>query len=74
MQDSLEQAKERLKTRFLGRAGVHGLGIRRAENAICVYADTEEDPDFPLILAQIEEEVAPLTVLVIREARPANLG
>ena len=74
MQDSLEQAKERLKTRFLGRAGVHGLGIRRAENAICVYADEKEDPDFPLVLAQIEKEVAPLTVLVIREARPTKLG
>ena len=74
MADNLEQVKERLKARFLGRAGVHGLGIRRAENAICVYADEEDNPDFPLVLAQIEEEVAPLTVLVIREARPTKSG
>ena len=74
MEDSLKLAKERLKARFLGRAGVHGLGIRRSENAICVYADEEEDPDFPSVLAQIEEEAAPLTVLVIREARPTKLS
>lgn len=74
MQDNLEQAKERLKTRFLGRAGVHGLGIRRAENAICVYTDEGENPEFLSVLAQIEEEAAPLTVLVIREARPTKLS
>ncbi len=70
MSDSLEETKERLKGRFLGRAGVHGLGIRHAENAICVYADMEETPEFQALLAEIEKESGSFRILVIREARP----
>ncbi|NIA68357.1 hypothetical protein HBA54_07110 [Pelagibius litoralis] len=70
MNDSLEALKERLKGRFLGRGGVHGLGIRRAENAICVYADMEENPELQAVLTEIQKESGPIRVLVIREARP----
>ena len=70
MTDSLEDLKQRLRNRFLGRAGVHGLGIRRAENAICIYADREESPEFQAVLAEIQKESGSIRILVIREDRP----
>lgn len=71
MTESLRQAKERLRRQFLGRAGLHGLGLRPAENAICVYADADETPGQQALLAEIELAAQPFRVIVIREPKPS---
>ena len=73
MTESLRQAKDRLRRQFLGRAGLHGLGLRPAENAICVYADTDETPDQQALLAEIEQAAKPFGIIVIREPGPSLL-
>ena len=71
MTESLRQVKERLRRQFLGRAGLHGLGLRPAENAICVYADADETPDQQTLLAEIEQAAKPIRIIVIREPKPS---
>ena len=73
MTESLRQAKNRLRRQFLGRAGLHGLGLRPAENAICVYADADETPGQQALLAEIELAAQPFRVIVIRDQRPTVL-
>ncbi len=72
MGDPLEDAKRRLKHRLLGRCGIHAVGIRRADNAVCLYAAAVEDPELVALLPDIEREVAPLRVLLIEEAPPTT--
>ena len=72
MTDELRGMKDRLARRFLGRAGVHGLGVRRRENVICVYADAEDTEALRVVLAEIQKEAAPFRVLVIREPPPVT--
>ncbi|HIC80310.1 MAG TPA: hypothetical protein EYH07_14995 [Kiloniellaceae bacterium] len=74
MGDPLEDAKRRLKHRMLGRCGVHAVGIRRADNAVCLYAAAIEDPELVALLPDIEREVAPVRVLLIEEAPPKAAG
>jgi hypothetical protein len=38
MQETIEKTKSRLSREFLGRDGVHAVGLRRAESTIVVYA------------------------------------
>ena len=70
MTESLRQAKERLRRQFLGRAGLHGLGLRPDEDAICVYADADETPDQQALLAEIEQAAKPFRIIVIRDQKP----
>lgn len=73
MTESLRQTKERLRRQFLGRAGLHGLGLRPAENAICVYADAHETPDQQALLGEIEQAAKPFGIIVIRDQKPSLL-
>jgi hypothetical protein len=68
--DTLDTVKQRLRNRYLGRAGIHGLGVSPAQNAIRVYihpgrADTEA------VLRQLEAEARPHRVVVVQEEPPA---
>lgn len=73
MTESLRQAKDRLRRQFLGRAGLHGLGLRPAENAICIYADADETPEQQTLLTEIEQAAKPFGIIVIREPKPTVL-
>lgn len=72
MADELQAAKARVKKRFLGQQGIHGVGIRRAEGAVCVYIDLdcEETAALRSLLTEIERDATPFRVLVIREEPP----
>ena len=37
MSESLDDVKTRLSTRYLGRDGIHAIGLRRPTNQIVVY-------------------------------------
>ena len=74
MGDPLEQAKRRLKHRLLGRCGIHAVGIRRAENAVCLYTAAVKNPELTDLLPEIEKDIAPLRVLLIEEAPPKAAG
>ena len=72
MTDSLDVIKSRVRERFIGREGVHGVGIRRAEQAICVYLDQdcEETAALRGLISEIERDATPFRVIVVREQKP----
>ena len=71
MQAPLEAVKERIKARYLGRGGIHAVGMRRGENAICVYVSAPGDSKRQHLLKEIEEAVAPFRLLVVTEEPPS---
>lgn len=69
MADSLEEAKERLTRLYLGRSGIHGVGLRRSENAVTVYLDGS-GKELAGLVPEMERVVAPFRLLVIEEESP----
>jgi hypothetical protein len=71
MSESLDEVKRRIARKYLGKAGIHGVGIRRAQNALNVYAKADASPDQQQLLKEIEREAAPYKVIVTQEERPS---
>lgn len=71
MSDELRQAKQRVKSRFLGKHGVHAVGIRQADNAVSVYVDQDAPEPAMEVLDELRAAAAPCAVTVLREGRPA---
>lgn len=72
MQAPLEAVKERIKTRYLGRGGIHAVGMRRGQNMICVYVSRAGNSEREHLLKEIEEVVAPFKLLVVTEEPPSR--
>jgi hypothetical protein len=64
---SLETAKKQVRRKYLGEAGIHAIGVRRSQQALCLYVDSEENPELQELIKQIEEEISPYHVLAIEE-------
>jgi hypothetical protein len=69
MPDSIDEVKDRLRRSYLGKGGIHGVGVSRAEQAIRVYV-THGEADQPDVLALMRESASPFPVIVVREDRP----
>ena len=70
MDKTLETVKDSGRRQYLGRWGIHGVGVRRAENAVCIYLDGG-GPGLPDdVRRQIEQEARPFQMLVIEEEQP----
>jgi hypothetical protein len=69
MAESLEEVKNRLRQSYLGRGGVHAVGVSRAEQAIRVYVSPDAVPEQPEVLAQLRESAKPFPIIVLREDR-----
>ncbi len=70
MGKSLDELKEQLSNKYLGKAGIHGIGISRLHDAIRVYLQPEAGDEQENILKEIEKEVAPFKVLPVKSNRP----
>lgn len=70
MSESLEEVKRRLRDKYLGKEGIHGLGIRRSQNALCVYAKLNSSREQNKLLQELKNEAAPYQVMVIDEEPP----
>lgn len=66
---SLETAKKQVRRKYLGEAGIHAIGVRRSKQALCLYVESEENPELQELLKQIEEEISPYHVMAIKEER-----
>src|SRR3712207_8809675 len=42
---TLEQAKQRLSRKYLGKVGIHGIGLSRSQNAVRVHLISGRDPE-----------------------------
>jgi hypothetical protein len=70
MAESLEETKERLSQLYLGRGGIHGVGLRRSENAVTVYLDAGGGEPPAGLVGEMERAAAPFRLLVIDERSP----
>lgn len=69
MDKSLDEVKEDISQKYLGKSGIHGIGIRRKSNALYVYTDAEPSPKQKAVLEEIKKEVAPYSVITVEEER-----
>ncbi len=71
MTKSLEEVKEHLSAKYLGRAGIHSVGISRIEGTVRVYVQPEADDELEQILEEIERDAAPYKIVSIKSDRPS---
>jgi len=70
MPESIEAVKDRLRQSFLGKAGIHGVGLSRAEQAIRVYISSKAESDQADLLEQVCKSAVPFRVIVVKEEPP----
>jgi hypothetical protein len=68
---TLEEVKELISKKYLGKAGIHGVGLRRSKLAVTVYVDPGDRPDLGEALRSIENEIKPFNLLVVQEEQPS---
>jgi hypothetical protein len=73
MSRSLEEVKDRLGELFVGKAGIHGVGISQAKRAIRVYVGRDSIDEQGAVLEQVRASAAPFPVIVVQEDRPKAL-
>lgn len=70
MAQSLEKVKNLLRKSYLGKAGIHAVGVSRAKQAIRVYVSPQAVPEQPDVLDQLRESAKPFPIIVVQEDRP----
>lgn len=66
---TLEDVKSLVSRKYLGKAGIHGVGMRRSKSAVTVFVDLEDRPDRQEVLSLIKDEIKPFKLLVVEEGR-----
>jgi hypothetical protein len=67
----LETAKARVARDFIGRAGVHAVGLSRARRAVKIYVDGDA-PELEEVLSSIRAAIDPIPVIVVHSERAAT--
>jgi hypothetical protein len=70
MEDPINSMRVQIARKYIGQAGIHGVGASRTQNAIRLYMQPSKDPAQKAVLAAITKEAAPFNVLVVEEAPP----
>jgi len=68
----LDQVQERITGKYLGKAGIHGVGIRRKKSAIVLYVEPGAAEEHKHALTKIKEEVEPLNLMIVEEERSST--
>ena len=66
----LEATRAQLQQGYLGKAGIHGIGLSRARGAVRLYVDADAPPEQAAIIEQARQDAAPFTLDVVVEQRP----
>ena len=70
MTEALRKLKDELRKRYLGKHGIHAVGVRESENVICVYLDSDADVEGSGALAAIKKAASPYPVVLVWEGKP----
>ena len=73
MPETLEAVKDRISEHYLGKAGIHAVGVRRSANAITVYFQPSDDPAQQVTLESLRQEASPYGVIA-KEAAEAKFA
>ena len=71
MANTLLDVKDRLRS-FLGKGGIHGLGVSHAQQAIQVYVSPSDNAERTAVLAELKKQAAPYGVVLVEEERPKS--
>lgn len=75
---SLEVIKQRLSRKYLGRGGIHGIGMSKARNAVRVHLVSSADPEERLrqsaMLDELKRDAAPCEVIITFEEMPTKMA
>jgi hypothetical protein len=67
MDEKLRSVKDRISERYLGKDGIHSVGLRRSANAITVYVAPTEDANQEELqertLENLRRDAAPFAVV-----------
>lgn len=64
------QVRDRLRTRFLGKYGIHGLYLDQKRRTIEVFVELHKDTDLDSLRSQLIREAEPLEVVLIPSPAP----
>jgi len=70
MDKSLDETREYLIGKYLGKAGIHSIGMSRRENGIRIYLKPSADAEQSQVLQEIETEAAPYKIIVVESNTP----
>jgi hypothetical protein len=70
MPKSLRELKDHIRTQYLGRCGIHGLGISEKRDAITVHVAPRKNNDQESVLHEIRQSIAPHGLIVVEEDPP----
>jgi hypothetical protein len=72
---SIDEAKALISDRYLGVAGIHGVGLRRRDGQVVLYVSDEHSPELlRRTLPEIEQRVQPVRVVLRAADRPQQMG
>ena len=69
MAESVLRVKARLQEQYLGRFGIHGIGVNQEKDTIHIYYWPEPGVDMGPVLEKIRSESGRYNVILIREQR-----
>ncbi len=70
MARTLDSVKKKLSEAFLGRGGIHAIGIRRSQNAIALYLHSPPGEERDRVIEEARRAAAPFAVVVVEEGPP----
>lgn len=70
MARTIDSVKKKLSEAFLGRGGVHAIGIRRPQNAIVLYLHAPASAERDRVIEEARRAAAPFAVVVVEEGSP----
>jgi len=70
-EQTLDDVQALITKKYLGQAGIHGVGVRRKKSAIALYVEPGTPEEHKDLLTQITDEVKPFDVMVVEEERPS---
>jgi hypothetical protein len=73
MNESVLDVKARLQDRYLGRFGIHGVGVNEKMATIRFYYWPEPGVEIEPVAEKIRAEAAPFATVFIRAHRPVLL-
>jgi hypothetical protein len=74
IEEEVAKAKRHISRRFLGKFGIHGVGIHRTrKEAIVVYREKGPDAEEEKLFEQLEEVASPCNIEIVEIEAPTTM-
>jgi hypothetical protein len=71
---TLDAAKKELSEAFLGRGGIHAVGVNRSQKAIRLYVHSGAGQERDRVIEEARRAATPFSVVVVEEQPPTALA